>query len=159
MGNMNLNFFYFLRTVVLLFVIVIVIAIVIIISYLLFLAIKSMNLHMNIMEGLTNESSTSISNSINGEGSSADNYITTIKNQIKNITDNLSISKNKQKYESIVINMDDYINAMMLKIMLNIDIDTKKMENKSFMQEFKELNELNATKKSLDSIMKYLDSA
>ena len=93
-----------------------------------------MKLHMNFMEGLTNDTS----NSITGEGDSAENYLSTLKNQVKNITDKLSVDKNKQKYENIVIQMDDYINVLMLKTMLNID--PRNTDPFSYMQDLKNLN-------------------
>jgi len=130
-----------------------IIGIVAIISYLLFLAIKSMSLHMNVMEGLTNNDN---STKITGEGNNMDNFLSTIKNQVKSMKDTLAIDQNKQKYENIVVSIDDYVNLLMVKKMLNIDPRTT--DSNLYTNDFKTLNELNSVKKSLDTIMKYIDS-
>ena len=52
--------------------------------------------------------------------------------------------------------MDDYINALMLKATLSININSDSPNGN--IEAFKTLNELNSAKESLNNVMKYIDS-
>jgi hypothetical protein len=62
-----------------------------------------------------------------------------------------------KQYGNIILSMDDYINALMLKTVLNIDATSDNAD--ANMVAFKTLNELNAAKVSLNSVLKYVDSS
>ena len=52
--------------------------------------------------------------------------------------------------------MDDYINALMLKTVLSIDVAS--IDIKTNIEHIKNINELNSAKSALNSILKYVDS-
>jgi len=133
------------------------IGIVVIIGFLIYLATKSMRLHMNVMEGLTNPTSSS---STNGIGASASNYATTLKNQVTQLHNDTLLLNNKdyvKEYGNIILSMDDYINALMLKTVLNMDVTADSTD--ANISAIKTLNELNSAKASLNSVLKYVDSS
>jgi hypothetical protein len=105
--------------------------------------------NLNFKEGLENNTP-SVSSS-NGIAGSAQNYAANIKSvTIKNL-DELLISKYRSDYENTILNVDDLINTMMLKTVLNID-------NSNPMPSFAKLNELNTAKTALNNVMKFVDS-
>jgi len=134
-----------------------IVGIVVIIGFLVFLVIKSMRLHMNMMEGLTNNTSDKSSN--NGVGASATNYASVLKNQVTLLhNDTLLLNNNEyvKEYGNIILSMDDYINALMLKTVLSIDVSATDI--KTNIEHIKNINELNSAKSALNSILKYVDS-
>jgi hypothetical protein len=62
----------------------------------------------------------------------------------------------KKDYENIVLYMDDYFNALMLKTTLSINTNAENAIDN--IENIKTLNELNSAKASLNSVMKYIDS-
>jgi hypothetical protein len=134
-----------------------IVGIVVIIGFLVFLAVKSMRLHMNVMEGLTNPGSSATTNGI---GASASNYAVTLKNQVTQLHNDILLLNNKdyvKDYGNIILSMDDYINALMLKTTLNIDPTAE--DAAANLENIKTLNELNSAKASLNNVLKYVDSA
>jgi|Laugresbdmm110sn_2_1035109.scaffolds.fasta_scaffold00450_1 hypothetical protein len=134
-----------------------IVGIVVIIGFLVFLAVKSMRLHMNVMEGLTNPGSSATTNGI---GASAANYAVTLKNQVTQLHNDILLLNNKdyvKDYGNIILSMDDYINALMLKTTLNIDPTAE--DAAANLENIKTLNELNSAKASLNNVLKYVDSA
>jgi len=133
------------------------IGIVVIIAFLIYLVAKSMKLHINVMEGLTNPTSSSTAN---GVGSSASNYATTLKNQVTQLHNDTLLLNNKEyikEYGNIILSMDDYINALMLKTVLNMDATADNAD--ANLSSIKTLNELNGAKASLNNVLKYVDSS
>jgi hypothetical protein len=134
-----------------------IIGIVVIIGFLIYLATKSMKLHMNVMEGLTNPTSPATANGI---GAASSSYATTLQNQVTQLHNDILLLNNKdyiKTYGNIILSMDDYINALMLQTTLNINVTA---ENASAnIETIKMLNELNAAKASLNSVLKYVDSS
>jgi hypothetical protein len=130
-----------------------ILGIIVLIIFLVYLASKSLKLHLKLVEGLTNPDTTTI---VTGEAGSAANYASTLKNQVTQIQDTLLISKYRKDYETIILNMDDYINAMMLKTVLNLNISDNVEVNSTT---FKALNDLNGLKSALNNVMKYVDSS
>ena len=134
-----------------------IVGIVVIIGFLVFLAVKSMRLHMNVMEGLTNPGSSATTNGI---GASAANYAVTLKNQVTQLHNDILLLNNKdyvKDYGNIILSMDYYINALMLKTTLNIDPTAE--DAAANLENIKTLNELNSAKASLNNVLKYVDSA
>ena len=109
------------------------------------------NLHFK--EGMTNDSSTSTtSNSGTGIAGNAATYGASIKTETIKMQDMLLISKYRSDYETVVLNLDDYVNNLMLQTALSID--QKKPE-----EALKKLVDLNQTKSALNNVMKYIDSS
>ena len=134
-----------------------IVGIVVIIGFLVYLVTKSMRLHMNVMEGLTNPTSSS---STTGIGASASNYATTLKNQVTQLHNDILLLNNKdyvKEYGNIILSMDDYINALMLKTVLSMDVTAETPD--ANLAVIKTLNELNSAKSSLNNVLKYVDSS
>ena len=74
--------------------------------FLVYLVVKLFNLQANVIEGLTNQSS---SGSTSGEAGTSANYADTIKAQTVQVQDSLLISKYRKEYENIILNMEDYL--------------------------------------------------
>jgi hypothetical protein len=117
--------------------------------FLVYLVVKLFNLQANVIEGLTNPTSTT---STSGEAGTASNYADTIKSQTVLLQDSLLISKYRKEYESAIINLDDLINFSMLKLALDMKMDINKD-----MTNIEKINTLCNGKSSLNSIMKFLD--
>lgn len=133
-----------------------IVGIVVIIGFLIFLATKSLKLHMNLMEGLTNPSDSSATSGI---GASANGYASSLKNKVTQMQNDILLMSNKdykKDYENIVLYMDDYVNALMLKTTLSINVNADNASDN--IEAIKTLNELNAAKASLNNVMKYVDS-
>ena len=114
-------------------------------------------------EGLTNNSgssslsnpSTTPSNSIpqlgNGIAGNAAAYASTIKTATIKLQDTMLISKYRNDYETIILNMDDLINNLMLKNILTINKDNPE-------ETLDKLAKLGQAKLALNNVMKYVDS-
>ena len=98
-------------------------------------------------EGLT----TSSSISTDGIAGNASAYGANIKAEVIKMQDIALISKYRQDYESVVLNLDDYVNNLMLKTALNMD-----MENPE--KTLLTLSQLNQSKDALNNIIKFIDS-
>ena len=60
-------------------------------------------------------------------------------------------------YENVVIQLDDLLNVSMLKQIMSVNQDDLKDDNKLY-DIVDRINKLNDGKKSLNTIMKYIDS-
>jgi len=132
------------------------VGIIVIVAFLIFLATKSLKLHMNVMEGLTNPVNSPVANGI---GASSSDYASSLQNMATRMQNDILLLNNKdykKDYENIVLHMDDYISALMLKTTLSINISSENPSDN--IEGIKTLNELNAAKASLNNVMKYLDS-
>lgn len=78
----------------------------------------------------------------------------TIQSKITLLEDQMTLKKNKTQYETTIINMDDYINLLMMQQILNIKLDSGV---KSTIDGLQNLNTLKASKEALNVSMKYLD--
>ena len=106
--------------------------------------------NMNKREGLANQTDSGG----NGEAGNAANFVATIKAQTVLLQDSLLISKYRKDYENVVINMDDYLNMLMLKQVLNIDTTKDPQSNISSLEA---LNTISTAKKSLNEVMIFID--
>jgi hypothetical protein len=93
--------------------------------------------------------------SSNGEAASAITYSETIKANFIRLQDELLISKYRKDYEKTIINMEDYINMLMVKQVLNMDLNSSDM--KKNMEALNNLNTLKVSKDSLNDVMKFID--
>ena len=133
-----------------------IVGIIFIVGFFIFLATKSLKLHMNLMEGLTNPTDES---SKSGIGASASGYASSLKNKATQMQNDVLLLSNKdykKDYENIVLYMDDYVNALMLKTTLSINVNADNASDN--IDAIKTLNELNSAKASLNNVMKYIDS-
>lgn len=121
--------------------------------FIIFTTLKMYHQRSPIMEGLTNNSSSSTS-SKSGEAGSAESYAAAIKAQTVKLQDELLISKYRKEYEAAIINLDDYIGYLMIKQTLNMKADG---ESKTNIENINALNILKNAKESLNITMTFLD--
>ena len=110
--------------------------------------------NFNYKEGMTDASGNTTSSTPatpSGAAGNAANYATTIKNASIQMQDMLLTSKYQSNYETVILNMDDYVNNLMLSTALSVD-------PKNPLPTIKVLNELNNSKTALNAVMKYIDS-
>jgi len=113
-------------------------------------------------EGLENAPSASAntissSSSLSGIAGNATTYAANIKQKTINLNDTLLISKYKKDYESIIVNLDDLLNSVMLQTVCNIDTSAVNVPAK-LVESMKILNELSVSKEALNKVMKFVDS-
>jgi hypothetical protein len=135
-----------------------IVGLIVLVGFLLYILFKSLNLQMKVMEGLTNPdaSSSSSSSSANGEAGNASAYASNIKTDVIKMQDSLLISKYRKDYENTIINLDDYVNLLMLQVSLNLDPTPGKMEDN--IKKLTLLNTLYNSKQGLNAVMKFIDS-
>ena len=129
-----------------------IVGMIVVIGFIIFLAVKSMKLQGQVMEGLTNATPSLI----NGEAGNAAAYVSAIKAQVTHLQDSLLIPKYRTDYENIIMSMDDYINVMMLQSVLNLNTTTDTAATN--IDTLTNLNTLYSSKVALNATMKFLDS-
>jgi len=85
-----------------------------------------------------------------GSAGTASNFNDEIKAKLTIIQDELLIPKYRTDYEDILINMEEYINLIVLKKIVNLN-----PENSA---DVSSINELNLLKSTLNSSIKFIDS-
>jgi hypothetical protein len=111
--------------------------------------------NLNYKEGMTDASGNTTASSTpttpSGAAGNASNYASTIKNASVKLQDMLLTSKYRSTYETVILNLDDYVNNLMLSTALSVD-------PKNPLKTIHALNELNNSKTALNAVMKYVDS-
>ena len=115
------------------------------------------SLFMKQLEGLETATANASTGS-NGIAGNATTYGASIKQQTVNLNDTLLISKYRKDYETVILNVDDLVNSMMLKTVSSIDIGSANTPSK-LVESMKILNELSAAKDSLNKVMKFVENA
>jgi hypothetical protein len=122
--------------------------------------LKCMHLQSSLIEGLTNEGDTKPDTtavpSSNGIAGNAANYAAAIKAQVIKLQDEILVSKYRKDYENVIINMDDYVSIMMLKLVLSMK--STDANPKANIEILNSLNILKNSKDALNTTMKYLDT-
>lgn len=118
---------------------------------------RSLNYNLNFKEGLTTSStstnSTPVSTNVaDGIAGNAAAYAATIKAETVKLQDTFLISKYRKDYENVILNLDDFINCVMLKTALTVDKNTPQPT-------LSKLSELNQAKVALNNVMKFVDAA
>lgn len=135
-----------------------------ILFFLAYLSVKIMKTYLKTLEGLTNSDPESSSTSsttaksapvTTGAAGSAASYAESIKASTVKIQDELLISKYRKDYENVIINMEDNMSAVMLKIALS----AKDVSNPSEVAMIAtKIAALSTAKTALNDVMKYVDS-
>jgi hypothetical protein len=89
----------------------------------------------------------------NNSAAASTSFVAGLKAQIIKMQDELLVAKYRKEYEDAIINMDDYIGFLMLKEVLNTNLDTENVVKSA-----NNLNALRGMKDSLNTTMKFLDS-
>jgi hypothetical protein len=117
-----------------------------------YIGFRSLNYNLNFKEGLTTDSSNLSTNAADGIAGNAAAYAATIKAETVKLQDTFLISKYRKDYENIILNLDDFINNLMLKTALTVDKNTPQPT-------LSKLSELNQAKVALNNVMKFVDAA
>ena len=109
------------------------------------------NSQYRLIEGMTDASGNTVSATDNGIAGTAASYGATIKAATIKLQDTFLVSKYRTDYETVILNLDDYISNLMLKNTLSFD-----MKNPS--ASLTKLVELQNAKTALNTVMKFVDS-
>jgi hypothetical protein len=132
-----------------------IVGIIIVSFFIIYMVIKMFQLQTNVIEGLTTGSdNVATTNVSSGEAGTAASYAAAIKAQVIKLQDELLIAKYRKDYESVIINLDDYVGYLMLKASLNLKLEDD--VNKTA-QNLNIINLLKNTKDSLNTTMTFLD--
>ena len=88
--------------------------------------------------------------SASGVAGSAQTYSDTVKSKSTQLQDVLLITKYRKDYENIIINMEDYVNLLIVQEILNLPLDGTAVS-------FTNLGILQQSKHSLIDAMKFID--
>jgi len=137
-----------------------IIGMIIVVGFFIYLVVKSMKLQTSILEGLTNpdaaSSSASTSDALSqNKSSGAQAYADEISKLYAKMSDSLLIKDNRTAYENVVIQMDDFINTLMLQKIMSVNKNS--MTEEGIIDIVQKINTLNEGKRSLNSIMKFID--
>lgn len=117
------------------------------ISFLLYIIFRN----FKIKEGMTTDAS---GNNIQNTGiaGNAAGYGAKIKAETIKLQDMLLISKYRSDYETVILNLDDLINNIMLQTALSIDKDKPQ-------EAILKLSQMGQAKTALNSVMKFVDAS
>jgi hypothetical protein len=117
------------------------------VSYFVF---SNLNSNFKFKEGMTDTSASSTSS--NGIAGNAAAYGASIKSATIKMQDTFLFNKYHDDYEKVILDLDDYINCLMLNITLNIDTNNPQAS-------LSKLADLNQAKTALNSVMKFVDKS
>jgi hypothetical protein len=101
---------------------------------------------------MTDSTGNTITAPPNGIAGNAASYGAIIKSANIKLQDTFLISKYRTDYETVILNLDDLLNNLMLKTVLSID-------NNNPDDGVKKLAEMNQAKLALNNVMKFVDKS
>ena len=107
--------------------------------------------NLKFKEGMTTDASGNDTQN-NGMAGNAAAYAAKIKAETVKMQDMLLISKYRSDYETVILNLDDLINNLMLKTALTVDKDKPG-------ESITKLSQLGQAKTALNSVMKFVDAS
>jgi len=131
-----------------------IIGILIVSFFIIHIVVKMFHLQTSVIEGLTNNETSTTTTNASGEAGTAASYAAAIKAQVVKLQDELLVAKYRKDYEAAIINLDDYIGYSMLKLSLNFKMKDDIKEN---IDTIEKLNALKNAKQSLNETMAFLD--
>ena len=116
------------------------------------------NIYNSQIEGMTNKKNNNKTSSINNtsRGINSTTFHEKLKEQHLNLKSDLNIPKHRNDYENILIEMNDYVDGLMLSEVLNVDPNN--ITNSKLINTVQNITKMNQSKESLNKIMKYLDN-
>jgi hypothetical protein len=113
------------------------------------------NTQYSLIEGMTDasgkvETPTATASTNNGIAGNSPTYGAQIKASTIKLQDTFLISKYRSNYETVILNLDDLVDNLMLKTVLSIDSNNPG-------DGIKKLAEMNQAKVALNSVMKFVD--
>jgi hypothetical protein len=115
------------------------------------------NIYNTQIEGMTNQKNNNISTINNtSRGINSTLFHEKLKEHHLNLKSDLNIPKHRSDYENILIEMNDYVDGLMLSELLNIDPNN--INNSTLINTIQNITKMNQSKESLNKMMKYLDN-
>ena len=93
-----------------------------------------------------------------GIAGSSGNVANTIGEQTIKMQDTFLIKKYRKNYENLIINSEEYVNYLMLENLLKLKPDDSEESKNANIVLLENINKLNASKTSLNGMMKFVDS-
>ena len=118
------------------------------IAYAIFRRFKPVN-----VEGMTDTSTSNVASGDNGMAGNAAAYGAAIKAANVRTLDTLLINKYRKDYETAILNVEDFIDSLMLQTTLSLDYRNNPMPA------VEKLGSLQQAKVALNSVMKFVDSS
>jgi hypothetical protein len=152
-----------------------IVGIVILCCFLFYLAMKSINLQLSVMEGFLGSSEPNTDDALEsqsqnsalagatqgpqtspgiGKGSAA--FPGKIKAILEKLKSSMAVNQYKKNYEMTLLNLDDYFSYSMLDIVGSFDPKAP-LGDQTNMDHALKLNTLNHAKESLNNLMKFVD--
>jgi hypothetical protein len=140
-----------------------IVGIIIIGGFLIFIAFKSLNLQMKVMEGFAvttpDDSKTPPTPlSVTNAAGSVGKFSNSIAEYVIKLQDTFLIKQYRKDYEHLIINSDEYVSYLMLQTLLNVKPDDTDDSKAANVKLFETMNTLSASKATLNSLMKFVDS-
>jgi hypothetical protein len=129
-----------------------IVGIIIVSFFVVYMIVKLFRLQTSVVEGLTNPSPSS--SATLGAAGAAAGYAESIKANLVKLQDELLIAKYRKDYETVIINLDDYVGYLMIQQTLNIQ---QTGDIKANIDAINNLNILKNAKESLNATMTFLD--
>lgn len=125
------------------------------ISLVIYLLFRNFNYNnqYSLIEGMTDASGTAVTpvgDGIAGIAGNAASYGAQIKAATIRLQDTVLISKYRSDYETAILNLNDLVDNMMLRVVLSIDINNPAAG-------LKYLADMNQSKLALNNVMKFVD--
>jgi hypothetical protein len=115
------------------------------------------NIYNTQIEGMTNKKNNKTSTINNtSRGINSTTFHEKLKEHHLNLKSDLNIPKHRSDYENILIEMNDYVDGLMLSELLNIDPNN--INNSTLINTIQNITKMNQSKESLNKMMKYLDN-
>jgi hypothetical protein len=109
------------------------------------------NFNFSTIEGMTDSSGNTITAPTDGIAGNAANYSAGIKAASIKLQDTFLVSKYRSDYETVILNLDDLLNNLMLKTALTIDTNNPDIS-------LQKLSTINQSIVALNNVMKYIDA-
>ena len=122
------------------------------ISLVVYLLFRNFNYNnqYSLIEGMTDASGNAVTPTGNGIAGNAASYGAQIKAATIKLQDTFLISKYRSDYETVILNLDDQVDNLMLKTVLSIDTSNP-------LDDLKKISEMNQAKRALNNVMKFVD--
>ena len=140
-----------------------IVGVIVIGGFLLYIAFKSLRLQMTIMEGFAVTTTSADAkaaaplNVTNAAGSAAA-FSNKVAEHVIKLQDKFLVKQYRKDYENLIINSEEYASYLMLQTLLNIKPDDTAESKAANVKLFETMNTLSASKATLNSLMKFVDS-
>ena len=95
---------------------------------------------------------------ISNAAGSVGKFSNTVAEHVIKLQDTFLIKQYRKDYENLIINSEEYVSYLMLQTLLNIKPDDTTESKATNVKLFETMNSLNASKATLNSLMKFVDS-